>query len=32
MARAALPHLQRGASIINTGSVVGLEGSKHLLD
>ena len=32
MARAALPHLERGASIINTGSVVGLEGSGHLLD
>jgi NAD(P)-dependent dehydrogenase (short-subunit alcohol dehydrogenase family) len=32
MARAALAHLERGASIINTGSVVGLEGSGHLLD
>jgi NAD(P)-dependent dehydrogenase (short-subunit alcohol dehydrogenase family) len=32
MARAALPHLGRGASIINTGSVVGLRGSAHLLD
>ena len=32
MARAALPHLQRGASIINTGSVTGLEGSPQLLD
>ena len=32
MARAALPHLQRGASILNTGSVTGLEGSPHLLD
>jgi NAD(P)-dependent dehydrogenase (short-subunit alcohol dehydrogenase family) len=32
MTRAALPHLHRGASIINTGSVVGLEGSPHLLD
>ncbi|MBI2771525.1 MAG: SDR family oxidoreductase [Burkholderiales bacterium] len=32
MARAALPHLKRGASIINTGSVTGLQGSKHLLD
>lgn len=32
MARAAVPHLGRGASIINTGSVVGLQGSAHLLD
>jgi NAD(P)-dependent dehydrogenase (short-subunit alcohol dehydrogenase family) len=32
MARAAVPHLRRGASIINTGSVVGLRGSPHLLD
>ena len=32
MARAALPHLKRGASIINTGSVTGLEGSARLLD
>ena len=32
MAKAVLPHLQRGASIINTGSVTGLHGSKHLLD
>jgi NAD(P)-dependent dehydrogenase (short-subunit alcohol dehydrogenase family) len=32
MARAALPHLARGASIINTGSVTGLEGSPKLLD
>jgi NAD(P)-dependent dehydrogenase (short-subunit alcohol dehydrogenase family) len=32
MARSALPHLKRGASIINTGSVVGLEGSAQLLD
>ncbi len=32
MARAALPHLKQGASIINTGSVVGLKGSARLLD
>lgn len=32
MAKAALPHLQRGASIINTGSVTGLQGSAKLLD
>jgi len=32
MARAALPHLKRGASIINTGSVTGLKGSGKLLD
>jgi len=32
MARAALPHLKRGGSILNTGSETGLHGSKHLLD
>jgi NAD(P)-dependent dehydrogenase (short-subunit alcohol dehydrogenase family) len=32
MARAAIPHLKKGASIINSGSVVGLRGSSHLLD
>lgn len=32
MAKAALPHLKRGAAIINTGSVTGLRGSGHLLD
>lgn len=32
MARAALRHLKAGSSIINTGSVVGLEGSGQLLD
>ncbi|HZV65698.1 MAG TPA: SDR family oxidoreductase [Telluria sp.] len=32
MAKAVLPYLKRGAAIINTGSVTGLKGSKHLLD
>ena len=32
MAKAAVPHLGRGGSIINTGSVTGLLGSKELLD
>ena len=32
MAKAAIPHLKRGAVIINTGSITGLEGSKALLD
>jgi len=32
MAKAALPHLKQGASIINTGSVTGLQGSAKLLD
>ena len=32
MARAAIPHLKEGACIINSGSVVGLRGSAHLLD
>jgi NAD(P)-dependent dehydrogenase (short-subunit alcohol dehydrogenase family) len=32
MARAALKHMKKGASIINTGSVVGLRGSARLLD
>ena len=32
MARAAIPHLKQGSSIINTGSVVGLHGSGQLLD
>jgi NAD(P)-dependent dehydrogenase (short-subunit alcohol dehydrogenase family) len=32
MARAALKHLKKGSSIINTGSITGLEGSGELLD
>ncbi|RZJ03356.1 MAG: SDR family oxidoreductase, partial [Rubrivivax sp.] len=32
MARAAVPHMKQGASIINTGSVTGLRGSAKLLD
>jgi NAD(P)-dependent dehydrogenase (short-subunit alcohol dehydrogenase family) len=32
MARSALPHLERGCAIVNTGSITGLEGSKQLLD
>ncbi len=32
MTKAALPHLEKGSAIINTGSITGLEGSKHLLD
>ena len=30
--RAALPHMSRGAAIINTGSITGLQGSGQLLD
>jgi NAD(P)-dependent dehydrogenase (short-subunit alcohol dehydrogenase family) len=32
MAKAALPHLKEGSSIVNSGSVTGIEGSKDLLD
>ena len=32
MAKAALPHLRPGGTIVNCGSVTGLEGSKNLLD
>ncbi len=32
MARAAVPQLSKNGSIINSGSVVGFQGSKHLLD
>ena len=32
MSKAAVPQMKRGGSIINTGSITGLEGSKQLLD
>jgi NAD(P)-dependent dehydrogenase (short-subunit alcohol dehydrogenase family) len=32
MARAALKYMERGAAIVNTGSITGLEGNKSLLD
>jgi len=32
MAKAAIPQLQNGAAIINTGSVVGIQGSAELID
>src|SRR5205807_694503 len=32
MTRAALPHLRPGCTIINTGSITGLEGNKTLID
>ena len=32
MARAVLPHMREGSSIVNCGSVTGLFGSPHLID
>ncbi|HEY8966704.1 MAG TPA: SDR family oxidoreductase, partial [Candidatus Methylacidiphilales bacterium] len=32
MAKASLPHLKRGAAIVNTGSVTGLKGNPQILD
>lgn len=32
MCKFAVPHMKPGASIINTGSITGMEGSKRLLD
>ena len=32
MAQAAVPHLENGSAIVNTGSVTGLMGNKDLLD
>jgi NAD(P)-dependent dehydrogenase (short-subunit alcohol dehydrogenase family) len=32
MAKAAVPHMKPGSAIVMTGSVTGIEGSKHLLD
>ena len=32
MAKAAVPHLHKGSSIINTGSITGIDGSKALPD
>ncbi len=32
MAKAALEHMKPGSTIVNTGSITGLEGSKELLD
>jgi NAD(P)-dependent dehydrogenase (short-subunit alcohol dehydrogenase family) len=32
MAKAAVPHMKKGSSIVNSGSVTGLRGSPNLLD
>jgi NAD(P)-dependent dehydrogenase (short-subunit alcohol dehydrogenase family) len=32
MVKAAVPHMKSGSAIVMTGSVTGIEGSKHLLD
>lgn len=32
LVRAAVPHLPRGGAIVNVGSIVGLEGSRDLVD
>jgi NAD(P)-dependent dehydrogenase (short-subunit alcohol dehydrogenase family) len=32
LAKAALPHLKEGSSIINCGSITGMQGSKDLID
>ena len=32
LSREAIPHMKPGSSIINTGSVTGIDGQKHLLD
>jgi NAD(P)-dependent dehydrogenase (short-subunit alcohol dehydrogenase family) len=32
MAKAAVPHLPYGGTIVMTGSITGIEGNKHLLD
>ncbi len=32
MAKAVLPHLTKGDAIVNTGSIVGMVGEKHLID
>jgi len=32
MTHAAVPQMKKGSVIVNTGSVTGIEGSKHLLD